>query len=49
MNGEWSDDDIKTADNIGCRVFKEPVTKEIIVWLDEVEKSIRQKRKNQMR
>lgn len=47
MNGDWSDDDVQYANRIGCRVFKKPITKEIITWLDEVEESIRGKRKNQ--
>ena len=47
MNGEWSGDDIKYADKVGCRVFKKPITKRIIGWLDEVEETIRQKRKVQ--
>lgn len=45
MNGEWSLDDLQYAERIGCKVFKKPVTKEIIIWLDTVENALKQKRK----
>jgi len=47
MNGEWSNDDMAYAEKVGCSVFKKPITKRIIKWLDDVEEKIKQKRNMQ--
>lgn len=41
MSGSWQRDEIKTAEELGCKIFSKPFhISEIQGWLDSVEKNI---------
>lgn len=43
MSGNFSEEDIKKAETLGCKVFKKPFSlKELERWLDECERRINQ-------
>lgn len=40
LNGNWSKEDLKYADQLRCKVFEKPFTKKLLDWLDVIEKEI---------
>jgi len=46
MSGEFSSEDVSKAKSLGIKLFKKPFKlKEVITWLDQIEKDADQKRK----
>lgn len=45
LNVNWSEDDIESAKQFNCMVFEKPFTKNLLDWLDTIEKQIDTKRK----
>ncbi len=36
MSADWSTEEIRTAEQLGCRIFSKPIdTKELFMWLEE--------------
>jgi DNA-binding response OmpR family regulator len=45
MSGDWTDSDLQTAQELGCRVFHKPFVSEMLLWLDDCRKRIKPERK----
>ena len=45
MSGDWTDSDLKNAQELGCRVFHKPCILELLLWLDDCHKRINPERR----
>jgi DNA-binding response OmpR family regulator len=46
MSGDWTDSDLKYAQELGCRIFHKPFDiREMLEWLDDCVKKINSERK----
>jgi len=45
LNGDWLKEDMKMAEQLGCKIFEKPFTKKLLDWLDIIEKKMDAERK----
>ena len=45
LSGDWTDSDLQTAQELGCRVFHKPFISDMLLWLNDCRKRIEPERK----